>query len=55
MNARRSFIAMAAAGVLDEAEALMDRLDDGSEPLTGITPEEVRRRLACYDAQEGDA
>ena len=53
-NARRSLIALAAAGVLDEAEALMDRLDAGSEPLTGITPEEVRRRLARYDTQESD-
>jgi len=55
VNARRSFIAMAAAGVLDEAEALMDRLDDGSEPLTGITPEQVRQRLAHYDTQDSDA
>jgi len=44
------FARLAAAGVLNEAEALMDRLDDGSEPLTGITAEEVRRRLAYYDA-----
>lgn len=38
------------AGVLAEAEALMDRLDAGTEPLTGISADEVRRRLAHYDA-----
>jgi len=46
----RAIARLTAAGVLDEAAALGDRLDDGTEPLTGITAEEVRQRLARYDA-----
>lgn len=50
ITADEAIARLAAAGVLDEAAVMEDRLDDGTEPLTGITAEEVRVRLARYDA-----